>query len=154
MYLLLIINFFFRIIPSLKNMIKVMYRNQFSFRVRYGETDQMGFVYHGNYAQYLEMGRLEWLRELGISYKEMEENGIMLPVYSLNVRFIKSAFYDDLLTVTTSIKKTPSARIEFIYEIHNQKQELITTAETTLVFINMQTGRPTKCPDYILNKLK
>jgi acyl-CoA thioester hydrolase len=135
-------------------MIKVMYRNQYSFRVRYGETDQMGFVYHGNYAQYIEMGRLEWLRDLGISYKEMEENGIMLPVYSLNIRFVKSAFYDDILTITTSIKKAPSVRIEFTYEIHNQQKELLTTAETTLVFINMKTGRPTKCPDYILKKLK
>lgn len=131
-----------------------MYVNKFTFRVRYGETDQMGFVYHGNYAQYIEMGRLEWLRELGISYKEMEENGIMLPVYSINIRFIKSAFYDDLLSIKTTIKKTPSVRIEFTYEIFNQKNELITTAETTLVFINMKTGRPTKCPEYILKKLK
>ncbi|HIP48928.1 MAG TPA: acyl-CoA thioesterase [Lutibacter sp.] len=131
-----------------------MYINKYSFRVRYGETDQMGYVYHGNYAQYIEMGRLEWLRKLGISYKEMEENKIMLPVYSLNVRFIKSAFYDDILTISTTIKNTPSVRIEFTYEIHNQKNELITTADTTLVFINMKTKRPIKCPDYILNKLK
>jgi len=131
-----------------------MYINKFSFRVRYGETDQMGIVYHGNYAAYIEMGRLEWLRKLGISYKEMEENGIMLPVYALNVRYIKSAYYDDILTVSTTIKKTPVARIEFVYKIHNEKNELITTAETTLVFVNMKTNRPIRCPDYILNKLK
>lgn len=131
-----------------------MYINKFSFRVRYGETDQMGIVYHGNYAAYIEMGRLEWLRELGISYKEMEENGIMLPVYALNVRYIKSAYYDDILTISTTIKKTPAARIEFVYEIYNQKNDLITTAETTLVFVNMKTNRPIRCPDYILNKLK
>ncbi len=130
-----------------------MYKNKITTRVRYGETDQMGYVYHGNYAQYLEMGRLEWLRELGISYKEMEENGIMLPVYSLNLRFIKPAFYDDILTITTTIKKTPSVRIEFEYQIHNQNGELINNAETTLVFIDMKSGRPVKCPNYILNKL-
>lgn len=131
-----------------------MYINKFSFRVRYGETDQMGIVYHGNYAAYIEMGRLEWLRKLGISYKEMEENGIMLPVYAISIRYIKSAYYDDILTVSTTIKKTPVARIEFVYKIHNEKNELITTAETTLVFVNMKTNRPIRCPDYILNKLK
>jgi len=131
-----------------------MYKTIISTRVRYGETDQMGYVYHGNYAQYLEMGRLEWLRELGLSYKEMEENGIMLPVYSLNIRFVKPAFYDDILSITTSIKKTPAVRIEFYYEIHNQKGVLISTAETTLIFINMKTGRPIKCPKYILDKIK
>ena len=130
-----------------------MYINKFDFRVRYGETDQMGYVYHGNYAQYIEMGRLEWLRALGISYKEMEENGIMLPVYALNIRFIKSAFYDDVLTITTTLKEVPSVRIIFTYEIHNKKGDLITTAETTLVFINMKTGRPIKCPDSLLNKI-
>jgi acyl-CoA thioester hydrolase len=130
-----------------------MHKNTIKVRVRYGETDQMGFVYHGNYAQYFEMGRLEWLRNLGISYKKMEEEGIMLPVYSLNIRFVKSAFYDDLLSITTSIKKTPSVRIEFMYEIHNQNGELITTAETTLVFIDMKSGKPIKCPDSILKKL-
>ena len=130
-----------------------MYKNKITTRVRYGETDQMGYVYHGNYAQYLEMGRLEWLRELGISYKEMEEDGVMLPVYSLNLRFIKPAFYDDILTITTTVKKTPSVRIEFEYKIHNQNGVLINTAETTLVFIDIKTGKPTRCPKYILEKL-
>ncbi len=131
-----------------------MFKSKTSIRVRYGETDQMGYVYHGNYPAYFEMGRLEWLRELGVSYKQMEENGIMLPVYALQVRFIKSAFYDDVLTVTTSIKGLPGARIVFVYEIHNQNQELITTGETTLVFVNMHTKKPMRCPDYILEKLK
>ena len=131
-----------------------MHKNIISTRIRYAETDQMGYVYHGNYAQFFEMGRLEWLRDLGISYKEMEENGIMLPVYSLNTRFIKSAFYDDILSITTSIKKKPLVRIEFEYEIHNQKGELITTGDTTLIFIDMKIRRPIKCPEYILNKLK
>ena len=130
-----------------------MHTSTIEVRIRYGETDQMGYVYHGNYAQFFEMGRLEWLRELGVSYKEMEENGIMLPVYSLNTRFVKSAYYDDILTITTTIKKKPAVRIEFYYEIHNQKGELVNTADTTLIFVNMKTGRPIKCPDYILDKL-
>ncbi len=131
-----------------------MQKNKTTIRVRYGETDQMGYVYHGNYATYFEIGRLDWLQKLGISYKEMEQNGIMLPVYSLNVRYIQSAFYDDILTITTRVKTIPSVRIEFTYEIHNQKDTLISTGETTLVFINMKTKKPIKCPEYILNKFK
>lgn len=131
-----------------------MHTNITKVRVRYGETDQMGFVYHGNYAQYIEMGRLEWLRELGLSYKEMEEKGVMLPVYSLNIRYIKSAYYDDELTIVTTIKSLPTARIEFYYEIYNPKNELITTAETTLVFVDMHLKKPIKCPQYILDKMK
>ena len=127
---------------------------RFSFRVRYGETDQMGVVYHGNYAQYLEMGRVEWLRALGISYKSMEENGIILPVISLQLKFIKSAVYDDLITVVTKLKKTPSVRIEFDYEIYNEAAELLVEANTVLAFINAKTKKPVKCPDYLMNKLQ
>ncbi len=90
--------------------------DEIEIRVRYGETDQMGYVYHGNYAQYLEMGRIEWLRKLGISYKKMEEEGIMLPVLSLTINFKKSAYYDDVINVKTQLQKIPSARIEFDYE--------------------------------------
>ncbi|MFD0861863.1 acyl-CoA thioesterase [Sungkyunkwania multivorans] len=123
-------------------------------RVRYGETDQMGIVYYGNYPQYLEVGRVEWLRKLGVSYKFMEENGIMLPVISLHVNYKKSATYDDLLTVRTMLVKKPNVRIEFDYEIINEKGEIVVTANTQLAFINMKTGRPTKCPNYILEKLE
>ncbi|SHG24650.1 acyl-CoA thioesterase [Flagellimonas flava] len=127
--------------------------NSFSFRVRYGETDQMGVVYHGNYAQYLEMGRIEWLRALGVSYRSMEENGIMLPVISLQIDYKKSALFDDLLTVETSIKKQPMVRIEFDYKIYNQNQELIAEAKTVLAFMDKVKNKPTRCPDYILEKL-
>lgn len=123
-------------------------------RVRYGETDQMGIVYHGNYAQYLEMGRIELLRKLGISYKQMEKEGVILPVLSLNINFKKSAFYDDVLKVKTQISKMPSVRIEFDYEITNQKEEIITTAKVELVFLSAKSRRPIKCPDYILDKLQ
>ena len=125
-----------------------------SFRVRYGETDQMGVVYHGNYAQYFEIGRTEWLRSLGITYKYMEKTGIILPVISLNCNFKKSAYYDDELTISTFLKKPPSVKIEFNYEIRNQHQELICTGSTTLAFINQNTIRPIRCPQYILDKLK
>lgn len=124
-----------------------------SFRVRYGETDQMGVVYHGNYAQYFELGRTEWLRCLGVTYKDMEISGIMLPVISLNSKFIKSALYDDVLTVKTILKKKPLVKIEFDYEILNQHQELICTGNTTLAFMNSKTGKPIKCPDEILARM-
>ena len=122
-------------------------------RVRYAETDQMGVVYHANYAQYFEIGRVEWLRNQGISYKWMEENGIMLPVVSLTMDYKKPAKYDDLLTVTTILKSQTSVKIEFDYEIRNQQGELLTTGYSMLVFINMKNGRPTLPPDYVTEKL-
>jgi acyl-CoA thioester hydrolase len=110
----------------------------------------MGVVYHGNYAQYFEMGRVEWLRTLGISYKWMEENGVMLPVVSLSINYKKPARYDDLLTITTIMKKLSAVKIEFDYEIHNEKLELLTTGNSILVFVDMKTGKPTPVPEYIL----
>lgn len=128
--------------------------DQIKIRVRYGETDQMGVVYHGNYALYLEMGRIEWLRKLGISYKTMEENGIMLPVVSMCLNYKKSAGYDDVINVKTQLKNKPTAKIEFDYEITNEKGEILTTASTILVFIDMETKRPVKAPKYILDLLE
>ena len=130
-----------------------MISHKITIRVRYGETDQMGVVYHGNYAQYLEMGRIEWLRQLGVSYKKMEEDGIMLPVISLALNYKKSACYDDVIQVTTQLKKTPTAKIEFDYKIENESGEVLTTAETTLVFIDMASNRPMRCPQFLLDKL-
>lgn len=130
-----------------------MKKHSTSFRIRYAETDQMGVVYHGNYAQFFEIGRTEWLRSLGITYKGMEKSGIMLPVISLQSNFKKSALYDDVLTVTTIIKKEPTVKIEFDYKITNQDDELICTGNTVLAFLNMNTKRPIKCPEYILEKL-
>jgi acyl-CoA thioester hydrolase len=122
-------------------------------RVRYSETDQMGVVYHGNYAQFFEMGRTEWLRSLGITYKDMEMNGIILPVVSLNLNFIKSALYDDILTIHTFLKKEPMVKIEFNYEIKNQLDELICTGSSVLAFMNSKNMKPTRCPDYLLKGL-
>ena len=131
-----------------------MKMHQTNIKVRYGETDQMGVVYHGNYAQYLEIGRLDWLTALGISYKEMEANGVMLPVVTLSLNYKKPAIYDDILTVTTTLSKQPTASIEFNYEIHNSSGELLTTANTKLVFVNMKSNFPMRCPQYILDKLQ
>jgi acyl-CoA thioester hydrolase len=122
-------------------------------RVRYSETDQMGVVYHGNYAQFFEIGRTEWLRSLGVTYKDMEMNGIILPVVSLNLIFIKSALYDDILTIHTYLKKEPMVKIEFNYEIKNQLDELICTGSSVLAFIDTKNMKPTRCPDYLLKGL-
>lgn len=126
-----------------------MQQHKINLRVRYAETDQMGVVYHGNYAQYFEMGRVEWLRNKGISYKELEKSGIMLPVVSLTMNYRKPAVYDDELTVTTKLKYLGGVKIEFDYEITNQQGDLLTTAHTVLVFVDMQTKRPVAVPDYL-----
>ncbi len=124
-----------------------------TLRVRYGETDKMGIVYYGNYATYLEQGRTEWLRDMGFSYKWMEDNGIHLPVVELNIKYKAPARYDDVLTITTSLKKIPTYRIDFIYKIHNQEGQLLITGETSLVFVNSITNKLQKAPDYLVNKL-
>lgn len=131
-----------------------MKQHSIEVRVRYAETDQMAVVYHGNYAQYFEMGRVEWLRNMGVSYKWMEENGVMLPVVSLTMNYKKPARYDDLLLVTTILKSQTSVKIEFEYEIHNEKQELLTTGYSVLVFVDMKTGKPMLPPQYIMDKLQ
>ncbi|MFL9838036.1 thioesterase family protein [Flavobacterium sp. ST-75] len=128
--------------------------HEFSVRVRYAETDQMGVVYHGNYAQYFEMGRVEWLRNLGLTYKFMEQNGVMLPVVSLLMNYKKPARYDDLLTVRTIFKKQESVKIEFDYEILNEAGELLTTGNSVLVFVDMKTGRPVTPPGYVAEKMQ
>lgn len=128
--------------------------DEIELRVRYGETDQMGVVYHGNYAQYFEVGRVEWLRKFGVSYKEMEENGIMLPVISLSIKYKKPARYDDLIKVKTRLAKTPSATIEFDYEIVNENNEILVIGNTSLAFIDIHKNRPTRCPQYILDQLR
>lgn len=126
-----------------------MKEHQVQVRVRYSETDQMGVVYHGNYLPYFEIGRVEWLRNKGISYKSMEERGVALPIVSLTVNYKKSARYDELLNVKTKFKKQSSVKIEFDCEITNEENELLTTAHFILVFIDLKTGRPVVPPDYI-----
>ncbi|MFK7749714.1 MAG: acyl-CoA thioesterase [Kordia sp.] len=130
-----------------------MRTHEIKTRIRYAETDQMGVVYHGNYVQFIEMGRTEWLRALGISYRELEEMGVMLPVISIQINYKKSAYYDDVLTVRTTLKKLPSVKIEFEYEIYNKSKEIITNGNAVLAFINMKTKRPMKCPMHLIEKL-
>ena len=125
-----------------------------TIRVRYAETDQMGVVHHGNYATYLELARIEWLEQLGFSYKKMEEQGVMLPVYTMQFEFKKSAFFDDNLTIVTILREKPRARITFDFEIYNQEKELLTLASVTLVFMSMMRKRPIACPDYLLELME
>lgn len=126
-----------------------MEQSQVQIRVRYSETDQMGVVYHGNYIPYFEIGRVEWLRNKGVSYKSLEESGIALPIVSMNVNYKKSARYDDWITVKTILKKYSSVKIEFECEIWNEQNELLTTAYFILVFLDLQTGRPIAPPEHI-----
>ena len=131
-----------------------MYTFETSIRVRYGETDQMGYVYYGNYPLYYEVGRTEMLRSLGLSYRSMEEDGIILPVHSMNIRYMEPAQYDDLLRLRVILKELPTAKIHFFYEIYNEQEKLMNTGETVMVFVNMQTRRPRKAPDELINALK
>jgi len=119
-------------------------------RIRYSETDQMQYVYYGNYAQYFEMGRAEWLRQLGISYKDIEDSGVMLPVIDLQIKYHKPATYDEVITLTSKVTKKPSVKIEFEHTIHNQKKELLTTGKSVLVFMDMKKNKPTRPPAQIL----
>jgi len=128
-------------------------KSEINLRVRYAETDKMGVVYYGNYAQYLEQGRTEWLRDIGFSYKWMEDNGIHLPVVNLTIDYKKPAHYDDILKITTILKKTPTFKIEFYYEIHNQEGQLLAEASTTLVFVNSLTNKVRRAPDYLLKRI-
>lgn len=130
-----------------------MISNQIKIRVRYGETDQMGYVYYGNYAQYFEVGRVEWLRALGTDYKSLEESGIMLPVTQLTVNYLKPAKYDDLLTINTILTKKPLVKIDFDFEIFNEKKELLTTGFTRLVFMDMAKNKPVKAPQHLIDEI-
>ncbi|MEY4594479.1 MAG: hypothetical protein RIQ47_889 [Bacteroidota bacterium] len=127
-----------------------MYKTETKIRVRYAETDRMGYVYYGNYATYFEVARVEALRELGFSYRSLEDSGILLPVLDFTIRYRRPAYYDDELTIRTTIPELPGARIKFDYEVLNPAGEVITVASTTLVFINKETGKPTVIPNNIL----
>lgn len=128
--------------------------NSTKIRVRYCETDQMKYVHHSNYAKYFEIGRTELIKSIGIIYKKLEEQDIMLPVVELVCNFKAPAFYDDLLTITTSLTKQPTAKIQFDYTIKNQNDKLICTGKTVLVFISAKTNKPIRCPENIIEKLK
>ncbi len=129
-----------------------MYQHEIKIRVRYGETDQMGYVYYGNYAMYYEVARVESLRKLGFAYKDLEAGGVMLPVLENHSYFIAAAKYDDLLTIKVSIPEKPGVKIRFHYEITNENDILINKGNTILAFVNMESGKPCKPPE-VMRKL-
>ncbi len=128
-----------------------MSSHQIEVRVRYSETDQMGVVYHGNYIPYFEIGRVEWLRNKGVSYKSLEESGIALPIVSMTINYKKPARYDDLLTVKTTFKQYSSVKIEFDCEIWSAENELLTTAQFILVFVDVKQSKAIVPPPHILS---
>lgn len=130
-----------------------MFSSKTNIRVRYADTDQMGYVYYGNYAAYFEVGRTESLRHMGFTYKDMEEQGVLMPVINMNVNYLKAAKYDDLLEVETIVAKMPGVRMVFDYKIHNQHGELLCTAQTTLVFISKALHKPVQCPEFLATAL-
>ncbi|MCS6822447.1 MAG: acyl-CoA thioesterase [Microscillaceae bacterium] len=131
-----------------------MFTHEVQVRVRYAETDQMKYVYYGNYAIYYEVARVETFRYLGYPYKNLEAEGIMMPVLELHCKYIQPALYDDLLTIKVIIPEIPAAKIVFQYEVYNQAQTLLNTGETTLVFVDMQTNRIKRCPEALKNLFK
>jgi acyl-CoA thioester hydrolase len=131
-----------------------MYKTKTNLRVRYAETDRMSYVYYGNYAIYFEVARVEAMKGIGMSYKELEDSGIIMPVLEYNIKYFKPAFYDDELTIETRIEKDPAVRIRFDYETFNTRGEHLNSAFTTLVFVDTKTGKPITAPDDFLARLK
>ncbi len=134
---------------------KNLYASDFQKRIRYGETDQMGYLYYGRYADLYEIGRVEMLRSLGITYREMEEErGIMLPVKSLHMRFVRPVKYDELVTVRTILRELPDKDIVFNVEVFNEKMKLANGGTVRLVFVEMESNRTVQAPEFLLEKLK
>jgi acyl-CoA thioester hydrolase len=131
-----------------------MFEHTTKIRVRYGETDQMGFMYYGNYAEFYEVGRVEMLRSLGMTYSGMEASGIMMPVLELQCKYLKPALYDEEISVKVIMAKMPGVKIHFRYELYNHNDELINTGETLLAFVNMKTNRPCLPSQEFIDKLK
>ncbi|KEY20217.1 acyl-CoA thioesterase [Kaistella antarctica] len=125
-----------------------------TIRVRYAETDPMKYVYYGNYATYLEVGRVELFRELGMSYEAIEQQGFWLPVADFSIKYLKPAYYDESLEIHTFIKKIPGARVEFEYEIYNESKQKITEAKTTLFFLDSKRNKIVKCPDFLMKLIE
>lgn len=122
-------------------------------RVWYKHTDQMAICHHSNYICYYEAARSEFMRALGMSFAEVEQRGIMMPILDVQSRYHKPAYFDELLTVRLIIRELPMARINFFYEIYNEKQELINTGSTQLGFIHSDTRRPCRCPEWFFKLL-
>ena len=130
-----------------------MLSHQVSYRVCYADTDQMGYVYYGNYARFYEIARVETLRSIGVSYKVLEDAGIGLPVYENYSKYHAPALYDDLLRIECTLMKMPSARIEFEYKIFNQSEALLHEGKTTLVFLDLATKKVVKAPEWLISAI-
>ena len=130
-----------------------MYSFETHMRVRYADTDKMGFAYYGNYPKYYEVARVEAFRALKFPYRQMEDGGVGMPVLDLSIKYHRPAKYDDLLTVKVIVPEMPRARIKFLYEVTNESDELINTGETTLAFMHLETGRPVKMPERLKNAI-
>ncbi|MCB9082673.1 MAG: acyl-CoA thioesterase [Lewinellaceae bacterium] len=132
-----------------------MYTHEVQKRVRYGETDQMGYLYYGNYAQYYEIGRVEMLRSLGLTYKSMEEElGILMPVLHMECRYVRPAYYDELITIRTTLRKLPDRFITFHVELFNEQGKLVNGGRVRLCFVEKATNRTIRTPEYLLEKLR
>jgi acyl-CoA thioester hydrolase len=122
-------------------------------RVQYYETDQMGVVHHSNYVRYFEIGRTELMRHIELSYKEVEDAGTVMPITDIKVRYFFPAHYDELISIKSSIKEMPKARMVFHYEIYNEQGKLLADGSATLAFVNKTTGRPQRTPEALINIL-
>lgn len=131
-----------------------MYTHIHHIRVRYANTDQMGYVYYGCYANYYEEARAEAMRALGFPYRDMEQQGIMLPVTRLNVKYIAPALYDEKITIRTIIDALPDRFIHFKYEIYNEAAKLINEGETQLIFVDAATRKMVRAPQALISTLK
>lgn len=131
-----------------------MIHTKHSLRVRYGETDPMKYVYYGNYAEYFEVARVELFRSIGMSYETIEKRGIWLPVSEYKIKYLKPAYYDEILEIHTFIKNVPGIRITFDYEIFNESKQKITEASTTLYFMDAEKKKPIKCPDFLMELIE
>jgi acyl-CoA thioester hydrolase len=131
-----------------------MIQNETRIRVRYGETDRMGYLHHGSYPLYFEVGRTELFRELGLSYRQMEDDGILLPVREMKVKYFLPALYDDEVIIKTFLKHFPTVKMDFDYELFNPNGELLSKAETTLVFVSASTRKPVRMPAYFRELIK
>jgi len=130
-----------------------MFTHSTDVRVRYGETDQMGFVYYGTYALYYEVGRVEAIRSLGITYRSLEDEGIIMPVVRLTSKYVQPARYDDLLKITSVVKEMPDRLITFHVTIKNQDDQLINKAEVILCFRDLHSGQLLRTPPIIQQRL-
>lgn len=124
-----------------------MFSHDTQIRICYADTDQMGYVYYGNYPKFFEIGRVESLRSKGMTYKDMEKSGVMMPVSKMELKYIKPIFYDELITVRTILVSVEGARINFDFEVMNEKGKLCTLGSVQLVFVDMKTGRPCDAPE-------